>query len=470
MKAMKLRHVFNYVGIEKVMIRNYLAPLSILPSETDKVELTGDLYLVDPAEDFDFEEYVSASFNETELKIELDELSELEQGFFSLGKSSISLMIPKGVKLSVETDNLPLSVQNLDVDLEISNENGPVMINNCHGKKKIESENGPVKLHNCEGDLDIELENGPLSAEAMSGDQIIIKSENGPVKLRAACFKAVEIENENGVIYYETLPVEGGNFRFENENGIVHLVLPEDFDFELNAKTALGTLKSKIDIQITRDDDSFHMIRGTGDTKIEIITENGMIKLSSDGHMNLSFLMMKLAQLKDGINITMSDQDKEKVMKLMENISAYVEKTVKSIDEEKIQSTIIDAIGKLKETVSGFDVYETKDKVVSNVDKISKEIGESFQEIIKVFKEKVASEFKKERLQEHFHGEKDMFKNYFKKVFDSPLIKPYLGGDLSDKEKDLVNERSRIKILEMLEAGKITSEEAERLLKAISKE
>ncbi|MDZ4182231.1 MAG: DUF4097 family beta strand repeat-containing protein, partial [Candidatus Cloacimonadaceae bacterium] len=270
MKTMKIRHVFEYEGIETVKIQNYLAPLSILPSETGKVELTGELNLTDPSEEFDFEDYISASFSENELKIELEELAEIEQGFFSMGKSFINLLVPGGVKLNVETDNLPLSIQNLDVELVISNENGPILINNCHGNKKIENENGPVKLHNCEGNLNVTLENGPLSAEAMNGEKLIIKSENGPVKLRSACFKRVEIENENGVIYYETLPVDGGNFRFENENGIVHLVLPEDFDFELNAKTELGSLKSKIDIDITRDDDSFHIIRGTGDTKIEI--------------------------------------------------------------------------------------------------------------------------------------------------------------------------------------------------------
>jgi hypothetical protein len=55
-------------------------------------------------------------------------------------------------------------------------------------------------------------------------------------------------------------------------------------------------------------------------------------------------------------------------------------------------------------------------------------------------------------------------------VVNSPLIKPYLGAELKQNEKDEVAERSRIKILEMLEAGKITSEEAEKLLKAISKE
>jgi hypothetical protein len=46
-------------------------------------------------------------------------------------------------------------------------------------------------------------------------------------------------------------------------------------------------------------------------------------------------------------------------------------------------------------------------------------------------------------------------------VIDSPLIKPYLGGELKAKEKEDIADKSRLKILDMLESGKITSEEAE---------
>ncbi|OQC12603.1 MAG: hypothetical protein BWX72_01932 [Firmicutes bacterium ADurb.Bin080] len=66
----------------------------------------------------------------------------------------------------------------------------------------------------------------------------------------------------------------------------------------------------------------------------------------------------------------------------------------------------------------------------------------------------------------HFHTES--LTDYIKKIIDSHQIKSYLGGE--HKKKESSTDLSRMKILEMLEAGKITAEEAERLLKAIGKE
>jgi hypothetical protein len=68
------------------------------------------------------------------------------------------------------------------------------------------------------------------------------------------------------------------------------------------------------------------------------------------------------------------------------------------------------------------------------------------------------------------HLNTDSLKEYINKVVNSPLIKPYLSAEKKRQESEEIADRSRLKILDMLEAGKITSEEAERLLKAIHKE
>jgi DUF4097 and DUF4098 domain-containing protein YvlB len=73
---------------------------------------------------------------------------------------------------------------------------------------------------------------------------LTLESENGSLKVRLARFAKVDLNTENGAIYYETQPVEKGDFKFVTENGIVSLVLPIDFDFELTAKTESGHVKS----------------------------------------------------------------------------------------------------------------------------------------------------------------------------------------------------------------------------------
>lgn len=471
MKTIKIRKVQDYVGIKSVRIANDMAPLTILPAEGNEVIIEAELSVQDSDEEFVFEDHVQVNYADHELTIEFDECSELRESYFGVSKSSLKVFIPQGIEIKAESDNLPLFLHNLESPLEVSNENGPISVNNCQGVKELENENGPIKIHNCSGNLSVKLENGPLSAEALQGEELKVESENGAVKLRDCSFGKVEIRSENGVIYYESLPVEDGDFSFENENGVVNLVLPDDFDFELDAETELGTLRCGFEAEITKTDGHYHVLKGEGKTKIRIKTENGVIKLGSDEHMNLSFLKMKLGQLKEKLAASKTLEDKEQVLKVMETVFEQVEKAISSIEEQKIKDGVTGAMDKLKVLVAAFDVNEAKDKVIQSVDKISSEVVDGLKVVIRKVKDQ------KEHVHHpphpphpSFHFEFDNLKDYIHKVVDSELVKPYLGKGLSGKEKGEVDERSRLKILEMLESGKITAEEAERLLKAIGKE
>jgi DUF4097 and DUF4098 domain-containing protein YvlB len=483
MKTAKIKLNFDYEEVKKVRILNYMAQLHIGTSPEGRVEIEAELNTYDDKAELELEDNFHVSCEDHEVKIELDDIDEIKDSFLGSVKSKVQILLPPKVEVKVETDNMPLTLNGLEGDLQVSNENGAIIINNCHGDKKLENENGPVKMHSCNGNVELELENGAFSAEALQGDTISVESENGPIKIRSSCFNKVEIENENGVIFYETLPVEEGEFSFTSENGVVHLVLPEEFDFQLDANTEFGTLKCGFEAEISRDEDNtFHVRKGEGRTKITVKTENGVIKLSSDGHMNLSFLKMKLSQLKESINSSSTLEDKEQVLKVMNGVLAAMEKALGSIDEQKIRESINLAMEKIRAAVENLDVGEAKDKVVQSIDKVGSEVFDSLKDFVRKVKEP-----HEHRHHQPFpphpphppHGHRagigmsfdvDGLKEYIHKVIDSDLVKPYLGKGLRGREKSEVDERSRIKILEMLESGKITAEEAERLLKAIGKE
>jgi len=306
---------------------------------------------------------------------------------------------------------------------------------------------------------------GPFSLE--------LESENGPVKIRSAQYPKVEIESENGVIYYETLPVEDGDFSFSSENGIIHLVLPLDFDFDLEGETENGSLKCRVDAQLSNEDGNYHVWRGENGAKIKVKTENGLIKLSSDGNMNLDFLRQKLDELKASINASKTFEDKEEVLKHLNSVIDYVAKLTLSIDEEKIKDSLNVAMDKLKGLVAGFDVNETKDKVVSGVEDIAKELSQTLGTLMEKVKIKVEHELRHPRVKEHMHHFQEEMRGVgeqLRKAFKSAGLKGFMGAGMAAESHETVADRSRLKILEMLESGKITAEEAERLLKAIGKE
>ncbi|MDI3503661.1 MAG: hypothetical protein PWP64_597, partial [Candidatus Cloacimonadota bacterium] len=141
----------------------------------------------------------------------------------------------------------------------------------------------------------------------------------------------------------------------------------------------------------------------------------------------------------------------------------YLHRSAQSINEEKIKNKVTEAIDKMNNTVKDFSLDKTRTVVIGKIENLSSEIYDGIREGLKNAK----AEFDGLRYE---HLNKDSLKDYIHKVVNSPLIKPYLGAEKKKAEKEEIAERSRLKILDMLEKGKITSEEAEKLLKAISKE
>lgn len=451
---------FGEGTLTKVIVENNMAPVIVAASPDAHVSLEGMLYLDKPDEEFDYYDFITSEQTGSVLKITLDEVENM--GSSETRSSQLKLGIPEGVFLEMDIENYPTNLVGVNVNLKLISENAPVSISNCNGDKHVESENGPVRVHNSQGDLYVKLENGPFSAEALSGEALHLESENGPLKVRLANFPKVDISTENGSIYYETLPVESGDFKFETENGIVHLVLPLDFDFELTAKTESGQLKSHLDIPVNYDGECYCILNGNGSTKILVETENGTIKLSNDSHLNLGFIKDKLEQLKEAIAKANTNEEKEKVMELMDKVIEYLNRAANSISEVKVKDKVGAAISKLKAFGDKLDFDEAKDKVMNNLEDIGTQIQDGLKEGIKGIKIGI-DEVKGKHIHENVH-------EYMHRVMDSPFIKPFRGKELKNKEKEEVADRSRLKILEMLESGKITAEEAEKLLKAIGKE
>jgi hypothetical protein len=320
------------------------------------------------------------------------------------------------------------------------------------------------------------MENGPLSTDGLSGDSLKIESENGAIKMRSSAFREVEVRNENGVIYYDSLPVEDARMNFENENGVISLILPEMWGFEITAESEMGVIKNKLGVPYEKQDDSYILKTGENPAIIKIKTENGVIKLAYDRHLNLDYLRSKLDQLKVALAGAKGLEDREDIRKLVENLITYLNKGLDAIPEEKIKEAIQQAIAKLKELAESPNLADAKEKLSIRVEAIGVDLQNAYQEFSKSFQEKVNAEsikgFKDKIMGSGFAHvvDPELGDKITEKVFKT--IRKVAPGvfDLRAAEKENIAEQSRLKILEMLESGKITAEDAERLLKAIGKE
>jgi len=463
MTKISVKQNWEFSGLKTLEIENEMAPMVIEANAENDVVLEAELNLTKPDEDFDINDYLSANFEDGSLLLKLEETDALDHKTKS---SSLKLKVPADVFVKIAIENLPLSLAGLKNNIRISSENAPVSLKECTGDKHLESENGPIRIYKCAGSIFARLENGPLSAEDISGEGLHLESENGPVKLRHSSFSKVEVETENGPIFYETQPVEGGDFVFKTENGIVHLILPLRFSFKLVAESERGRLKSKLDAEVSHKDNTFrieNLFDEEAPTMIKIETENGLIKLSSDGDINLDYIKAKLEQLKEILGNVDTKEELDKALEKLNKVVDYLHRSAQGISEEKIKSKVTEAIDKMKQMASEFDLDEKKTVIIAKVDGISSDIYDGIKEGLR----NVKAEFDGLKYE---HLNTDSLKEYVNKVVNSPLIRPYLSAEKKKAEKEEISERSRLKILDMLESGKITSEEAEKLLKAIGKE
>lgn len=458
MKTMKLRKSLEFNGLHKISVINSMAALSISAWEDTKIDI--QVEFVPQHEDSESEVYKNLEYRIENGELEL-EFHEAQ------GTVRINLSLPKQVPLYVQTENFPLTISDFTSGIKVENENSPMIISNISGGCLIQNENGPIRIRKLEGIVKIETENGPISAEDISSEGLELTSENAPIKLRRCSIPEVKIHSENGGIYYETLPLEQSRMDFRSDNGIVHLALPESFDFHLEAETEFGALKSQIKAEITRDENHFILHSGEGKNQIMITTVNGTIKLSSDSGINLDYLKVKLEELKQAIQNSKSLDDKENIKILAANIIDYLSRGISSIDEDIVKDKLNQIRDKVKQILDNIDLKEAQVMLTETINSIINELHSSLKDTFTNIKNRFGKEFYGKGFHHGTFGE--IFDHEkFHKVFEPlKMMKKFQFGF---EPKEEVSERSRMKILEMLENGKITAEEAERLLKAINKE
>ena len=358
-------------------------------------------------------------------------------------KSKIELTVPETTQVYAKTENGPLGLTGLNGDQQIITENGPLALIKIKGNVNFESENGPLDAKDVQGDIVIKVENSALSIRESSGNckiisengiikikdssgDLNIENENGQIRILKSSYRSAEIKNQNGGIYYEFKPLEEGVFNFINQNGKIRLIIPEEIQYNMTALNGIGKINIGIDgnydKQKVNGKTEIHMVKESGRVKINATNQNGSISISRSGEKeraNFSFNFNGFAGTFDDIMSSIPEKDKEKVKIKLEK----VKKKIADIDFDKLEKKIDSAAQNFEKAVEKeFDSEKTT------------EIMEKLKTGLNKAMEKLNSKF----------NEAD-----------------------ENAEKNSKDEESKLMILKMLQDGKITSEEAEKLLKAI---
>jgi len=475
MKAITIKQDITIPELKKVDISNELMGTNLVQSPDDTIHITADLYISTSgdAEDISAEDFIDITTDEATGKVSI-EIQEIEMDDDEVDishRSIITIAIPSQIKVSAETDNHFIVAANLSNDLDLTSENGSLNLRECTGTFKLTNENGSIKLDNLQGNLTIEQENGSISSDHASGDALEVRSENGSVKMRDNLFIKADIKNENGNVFYESMPMGIGNIEISNENGNIQLALTPTQGFKLQANSELGQITNNFmgASQCAVGEYSFSV--GDEILNIDLTTENGSIKITSSDMVGGDYLKGKFESIKELLKDN-SEQGILEAKKIISQLIASLTKMLDNVNEETAKEKIRQALDYLHSWKDKINDPEMKTKVKESIDIASQEINCAIQEAMKAAQEafkvahvKFQSEFKPE-FDKHFAKGKEFIKHF--KGFHIPPIPPIPPFNRSDfQEKEAMQDKARMKILEMLEAGKITSDEAEKLLKAI---
>ena len=475
MKTITIKKDIMIDEVKTVDISNELMGTNLTQSEDGAVHITAELYVTTSGDEDEIamEDFITMTADEENgaVSIDIEEIDSDDDDIDISSRSIITIAIPVNAKITAETDNQFIIAGEMTNDFELSSENGSLMLRDCMGSFVLKNENGSIKLTNLQGNLTIEQENGSISSENAFGDTLEVTSENGSIKMRENVFVKAEIKSENGNVFYECMPMENGNIEISNENGNISLSLAPTQGFKLEANTEMGRITNNFMGAAQYATGEYGFSIGDESINISLTTENGAIKLTSSDMMGGDYLKGKLDHIKELLKDN-SEQGMQEAKKIITQLIASLTKMMENVNEETAKEKIRQALDYLNSWKEKVNDPEMKTKVKDSIDSASKEINAALaeamkaaHEALKVAQEKFHSDFKPE-FDKHIIKGKEFIKHF--KGFHMPPIPPIPPiGRHEYHEKEAMNDKARMKILEMLESGKLTSEEAERLLKAI---
>ena len=179
-------------------------------------------------------------------------------------------------------------------DVDVDNSFGDIEVSSIGGKADIASSNGNITAKNIAGSAVIENHFGDIEAEKVGGDLKVVNN-NGRISVREVEGKAdlanafgdisvervngsITVENKNGRIETEDID---GDAQIKNAFGDIYFKSESTNNGDIYARTKFGSIDCHKPLRIKKEgQDTVAQGRlGTGQYRIELITDNGNISI-----------------------------------------------------------------------------------------------------------------------------------------------------------------------------------------------
>jgi hypothetical protein len=375
-------------GTVKVVVERGL--IKVTPSNDNQVHVTVRkvVYADDQAQADKYKDSIAPRISTDGSVLNLD---FSRHGDWKGGKTDLEVAVPKNVPVDLMTLRGDIDVRDREAYVKAHSSRGSITLENIKGNSEHHLRHGDFVAKNINGDLAIEGRvddtqianvtgtvslNGDYMGDlqlskvgksvrfkssrtdmefvrldgdmTMSGGDLTIRNMMGPFRIDTRSKDIhlddytgdVRIENTNAEI--DLHPKQLGNTEVQNRSGRIHLVIPGNANFEVNARADRGEVDTDFSLNKSEDRRAQTLtgVVNKGGPKVQLNTEHGSIAIfKTEG-----------ARAKEEASDNDSDHDKQ------DSIDAKIEKRLEQ-QQKKIEQKAAEAERKAREAEKKVDQF-----------------------------------------------------------------------------------------------------------------
>lgn len=422
-------------SFKKLAVKTEKMTIIIAKGEPEAITIKGEIVL---KQEIDYEvkrdEIVEVIASEGSILIDTSDLEhDLKEQTVDYESFKLYISVPDELKIKAESELGRIIVTGVEANSSFETEMGLILLEDVSGDAKVVAEIGKIKVKRGNFNrLTCTTEIGNIEVIGTMVNELHCESEAGEIVIRKTEISDATIISETGSIEYHLLPVMQNHSKIESGIGKVKLIIPKEINLSLKAISEMGGVNQNlknVDVQEIENGLILKTVNKSNNQHkavINISTELGWILLLNDDTPLEKEKSHSSSRLNREINNAMNE----------------INKITRVLSSRTLRKSLGSAFANLGETIK------------SSVQSALRESDDALKQSVK-------------EMQDSLHQQSQEMKN---RTEESRKDAEYQRGNAYRTEERLSdNEKSRLKILELLENGKINQEEAERLLKAIGK-
>jgi hypothetical protein len=215
-------HTFHVAGHTRLIVNNTAGKIHIHPGQTDSIVVQGTKYA----------RGLGASLNDVNVDYEqqgdtVSITTDQNWNFMSEEGVDMDITVPSTTDLQIEEVSANAEIEQISGNIEVQTESGDIKASNLSGTLKLSSTSGDIHLDNA---------SSPMTLSTTSGN---IDAHNVQLQGQSS------LTSTSGNINFEGSLDPRGSYHMKALSGDIHLTLPANAAFKLDASTTSGDVHNE---------------------------------------------------------------------------------------------------------------------------------------------------------------------------------------------------------------------------------